>query len=367
MQKKLIALAVAGLASTAAFAQTNVTIYGLVDYGYSYRFDARNGVNNLDSASQLNAGQSAGSRIGFKGTEDLGNGLKAVFLLEQGFYNDTGDQAVTNKAFNRQAYVGLAGNFGTVIGGRLYTPHYTFVSSLDPFAAGTVGRYNNTYGVNSGASVGLFDPVRVDNAIAYVSPSFSGFTVTGAYSNNAIGNDNTVALAPASNASNNTVYALLGQYTAGKLNAGLSYHYIAAGTGLNSIDSVQTVVGGASYDLGVAKISGLISYGVQDNVVGKESEVVNYMLGASAPFGKHTVKGSFNYSDANQSLGGDAYQLAVGYDYNFSKRTAFYSAYSFIDNDTSLVNASRTSVTGDATNSGAVYQQGLQLGVRHSF
>ena len=93
MQKKLIALAVAGLASTAAFAQTNVTIYGLVDYGYAYRFDGRgldsttNLINNAgkpNSASQLNGGQQSGNRLGFKGTEDLGNGLKAVFLLEQG-------------------------------------------------------------------------------------------------------------------------------------------------------------------------------------------------------------------------------------------------------------------------------------------
>ena len=361
MQKKLIALAVAGLASTAAFAQSNVQIYGIVDYGYTYRFDDLKGAN-LSSASQLNAGQSMGNRIGFKGTEDLGNGLKAVFLLEQGFFSDTGDQAVANKAFNRQAYMGLTGNFGTAIGGRMYTPHYTFVSGLDPFGAGTVGRYNNTYGVNSGNSVGLFDPVRVDNALAYVSPSFSGFQVTGAYSNNAAGNDSAL-----NNATNNTVYALLGTYTAGKLYAGLSYHYIAAGSALNAINDVQTVVGGASYDFGVAKVSGLISYGTQDNVVGKDSTVMNYMLGVTAPFGKHAVKASFNYSDATINLGQDAYQIAVGYDYNFSKRTAFYSAYSFIDNDTSDRHPNRTAVVGDATNTGGVFQQGLQVGLRHSF
>jgi len=129
MQKKLIALAVAGLASTAAFAQTNVQIYGSLDYGYSYRFDARNALPGgstagYNSASQFNGGQSAGNRLGFKGTEDLGNGLKAVFLMEQGFNleaNDNNSTASSNSfTYTRQAYMGLSGNFGTVIGGRLY-------------------------------------------------------------------------------------------------------------------------------------------------------------------------------------------------------------------------------------------------------
>ncbi len=376
MQKKLIALAVAGLASTAAFAQSNVQIYGSIDYGYSYRFDDLQGSNlvqkNASSASQFNGGQSAGNRIGFKGTEDLGNGLKAVFLMEQGYSlgtsQDAGSFGGQSFSFTRQAYMGLTGNFGTAIGGRLYTPHYTFVSSLDPFAAGTVGRYNNTYGArNSGASgAGLFDPVRVDNAVAYVSPNFSGFQVTAAYSNNAIGEDSAT-----NSATNNTVYALLGTYTAGKLNAGLSYHYIAAGSNAAIWSDVQTVAGGASYDFGVAKVSGLISYGTQDNtslnVSSKDATVMNYMLGVSAPFGKHTVKGSFNYSDATNNLGQDAYQLAVGYDYAFSKRTNFYSAYSFIDNDTSARYPNRTGVVGDASNPGGIFQQGLQVGLRHTF
>ena len=160
MQKKLIALAVAGLASTAAFAQTNVTIYGLVDYGYSYRFDGR-GVGSIlpgvpggptpGSASKLDSGIDAGSRLGFKGTEDLGNGLKAVFLLEGGFTNDDGYSAQSSRTYGRQAYVGLSGNFGTAVGGRLYTPYYTFMLQMDPFANGTVGAYSNAWRL--GASV----------------------------------------------------------------------------------------------------------------------------------------------------------------------------------------------------------------------
>src|SRR5574343_864641 len=84
MQKKIIALAIAGLASTAAFAQTNVTIYGVADVGYAHlRADGKKSMNNIDS------GLLAGSRIGFKGVEDLGNGLKALFTLEYALAMDT--------------------------------------------------------------------------------------------------------------------------------------------------------------------------------------------------------------------------------------------------------------------------------------
>ena len=379
MQKKLIALAVAGLASTAAFAQTNVTIYGIVDYGYSYRFDAKNfpdqlGAPTPNSQSQLNGGQQSGNRLGFKGTEDLGNGLKAIFVLEQGFMLDTGEQASGgSNNFNRQAFAGLTGNFGTVVGGRLYTPHYTFVSGLDPFGAGTVGRYNNVYspagGQNSVTGGTLMDPVRVDNAIAYVSPSFGGFTVTGAFSNNAGGQENN-----ASNGANNTVYAILGQYAAGGLTLGANYHYIAAGRVAN-VDDVQNFTLGGSYDFKAVKVMALYSWNeVSVQVPGSlgNPEVQNYMLGATVPFGKFDFKGSYIYSDGNNAAGGTAQQFALGLDYNLSKRTNFYTAYSFIDND-----ENRYAGTGDASNSGlyasdngnlpGAWQQGFQVGLRHKF
>ncbi len=400
MQKKLIALAVAGLASTAAFAQSNVTIYGLVDYGYAYRWDAKSNASAItgapvggtpNSSSQLNGGQSLGNRIGFKGTEDLGNGLKAVFLLEQGFYLDTGAQQTSGSQFTRQAYAGLSGNFGTVVGGRLYTPHYTFVSGLDPFGAGTVGRYNNVYSsqrtnlVTPGGTVNLTDPARVDNAVAYISPTFlGGLTGTLAFSNNAFGNDGSVNTvnnaygASTSNAANNTVYAGLLQYNSGAITAGVNYHYIAGGVG-SGIDNVQNATVGGSYDFKVAKVMALYSWNDVDYTIAGAGNLTlnNYMLGVTAPFGKFLGKASYIYSDGNRSAGGDSQQFALGLEYNLSKRTALYSAYSFINNDDQ-----RLASTGDASNSGGyvstlsgngtgfgpgVYQQGVQVGVRHMF
>jgi len=396
MQKKLIALAVAGLASTAAFAQTNVQIYGSLDYGYSYRFDDRatgtpaqaaavkNGV--AGSSSQFNGGQSAGNRIGFKGTEDLGNGLKAVFLIEQGLSLDTSSNTAADQlnalsssnasnssiTFTRQAYVGLTGNFGTAIGGRLYTPHYTFMASLDPFSGGTVGQYRNVFG-NYDVS-GLIDPSRVDNAIAYVSPSFGGFTVTGAFSNNASGNDSV-----SNNARNNTVYAVLGQYNAGPIAAGLGYHYIAPSSTNVAVNNVQNIVLGGSYDFKVVKLSLAGDWNNIDNVNNNgrdpSKRLSNYMIGVTAPVGKFDIQGSYIFSDGNNAAGGDAQQLALGAKYNLSKRTNFYTAYSWIDNSnnrnagTSDAGNNGYAVGGNNTvaNMGVAWQQGFQLGVRHQF
>lgn len=377
MQQKLIALAVAGLASTSAFAQSNVTIYGVVDYGYAYRFDGRNLTNvgsTPNSASQLNSGQAFSNRIGFRGTEDLGNGLKALFVLEQGFNLDTGTDQVNGLAFARQSYVGLSGNFGTVIGGRMYTPYYTFMTSVDPFVNGTVGRYANAFTLAptvSGSS--LTNPLRFDNAVAYTSPSFGGFSVTGAFSNNVVGQE-----ASASNAANNTAYALFGQYANGPIYVGANYHYIAGGSNPadSVINDVQNFSLGGSYDFKVAKIMALwgwneIDYaGALSNV--SNATFNNYMIGATVPFGKWTGKATYVYSDGNKSAGGDAQQVAVGLDYNLSKRSTIYTAYSYINNDDG-----RMSGTGDAGQGGSyaagngygagVWQQGFQVGITHRF
>lgn len=377
MQHKFMALAAAGLLSTSAFAQSNVTIYGVVDYGYAYRFDGRNLSNagpTPNSASQLNSGQAFSNRIGFKGTEDLGNGLKALFVLEQGFNLDTGTEQVNGLAFARQSYAGLSGNFGTVIGGRMYTPYYNFMTSLDPFVNGTVGRYSNAFTLAptvSGSS--LTNPLRFDNAVAYTSPSFGGFSVTGAFSNNVVGQE-----ASASNAANNTAYALFGQYANGPIYVGANYHYIAGGS--NPVDSVindvQNFTLGGSYDFKVAKIMALwgwneIDYaGAMSNI--SNATFNNYMIGATVPFGKWTGKATYVYSDGNKSAGGDAQQFAVGLDYNLSKRSTIYTAYSYINNDDK-----RMSGTGDAGQGGSyaagngygagVWQQGFQVGLTHRF
>ncbi|MCE1170288.1 MAG: porin [Azovibrio sp.] len=375
MQKKLIALAVAALASGAAFAQSNVQIYGSIDMGFAHRGD--NIADGVKSQNAIDSGISAGNRLGFKGTEDLGNGLKALFTMEAGFQGDTGEHAQGGRLFGRQAFVGLTGGFGTVIAGRLYTPHYSFLSAIDPFKAGTVGQYRNVFGgVDSGINdfaadngENLFDPTRVDNAVAYVSPSFSGFNVTAAYSNNAIGQE-----AAKGNKGDNTVFAVLPRYTNGPIDVALSYHKIDLfnDTANDNQDITNWAIGG-TYDFGVAKLAAFYDSNKWDDYsAAGDLKLKSWMLGVTVPFGKHAVLASYNQSKAK--LGGKdgkASQWALGYTYSLSKRTNVYAVYADISNDDDSDDLIRSATTADASNKGFIkdtgYQNGLQFGVKHTF
>ncbi len=386
MQKKVIALAVAGLVSAGAYAQSNVQIYGVVDYGYTYRTDILDSAdgkapNHAKSQGKIDAGQSAGNRLGFKGVEDIGNGLKAVFVLERGFNLDTGTD---RNGFNRQAYVGLAGDFGTLAGGRIYTPYYNLLSSVDPFGGASIGTYQN---VKSDVNA-LFDPVRVNNTVAYISPNWNGLSFVAAYSNNALDDDGfkTVAVAGANgtttnetrftNGADNNVYTVAANLAGDSYMVGLSYHHINAGSTLPTVKGVDNVSLGGTYDFGAAKVAAFWSWdklSFEDGFKTDDIDQNNFMLGATVPFGKQAVQASFNYSLGDDNYG-DAWQLALGYTYNFSKRTNFYAIYSFIDNDDAELNAQkvvtkagRNAVTNDSSNLGGVYQQAFQLGIKHSF
>lgn len=392
MQKKYIALAIASLVSTATFAQTNVTIYGAVDAGYAYRWDKMKSAPGLaNSRSSIDTGQSIGNRLGFRGMEDLGNGFKAIFLLEQGFSFDSGTQGQAGKMFGRQAYVGLSGDYGTAIAGRLYTPHFAMVATIDPFGAGSVGEYRNVWGNTGGfngsglaAVKNLLDPTRVDNAIAYSSPNWQGFDLTVAYSNalaiddNATLGSNTTETS-GNNAKNNTLYALVGKYAAGPIMISFNTHRIAAGSDVpdSVLKTLDNYALGGTYDLNVVKFAAVASYSIWDTSVSQgDGRMSNYLLGATVPLGKFALKGSVNHSDFNGGSRaaawqhGSATQYAIGADYNLSKRTSLYSAYSLIDAQQSR--SGSVTMTDSASNNGNAapgnpWLQGFQMGIRHQF
>jgi predicted porin len=377
MQKKLIALAVAALASGAAFAQSNVQVYGSIDVGFAHRGDnsGRDPITNKRYKSQnaIDSGISDGNKLGFTGVEDLGNGVKALFKIEAGYLADTGEHEQAGELFNRQAFAGLTGGFGTAIAGKLYTPYYSFVSAVDPFADGTVGAYHNVWG-NDADPLGnqaALDPIRVNNAVAYVSPSWSGFNVTAAFSSDAIGQDNI-----GDGKSQARVYALLPRYTNGPIDVALSWHEIkvgkndgeALGALVNKIDN-WTV--GGTYDFNVVKLAALYSETkVKNRLAGVSTDKIkNWLLGATVPFGKNAIQISYNQSKLTgdligKTLGneGKAKQWALGYTYAFSKRTNAYAAIADISNK-----KDRSAATGDATYTGDGYQNGFQFGVKHTF
>ena len=365
MQKKIIALAVTALVSGAAFAQSaNVTIYGSLDMGFAHRSD--NVTKGVKSQNAIDSGISAGNRLGFRGTEDLGNGWSALFTLETGFAGDTGNLLQNNRIFGRQVFMGLTNNnAGTLIAGRMYTPHYSLALAIDPFKSGTVGQYRNVLaaGVVAGGE-NLFDPVRVDNTVAYVSPSFSGFNVTAAYATNAIEQEHL------GNKDDARVYALLPRYTNGHLDIGLSFHQIkSSGTVIVYKPKITNWMLGGTYDFGAVKLHAFYD---QNKLTSKTDaadgkKLKSFLLGATVPFNQHAIQASYTQGKLKEASGAKTYkahQWALGYTYSLSRRTNFYAAYADINNKKDR--AAYASV-GDASYGGNGYQQGFQFGLRHTF
>src|SRR5574343_110802 len=266
MQKKIIALAIAGLASTAAFAQSNVTIYGRMDLGGVYRDGNSGGVNGVEGKYEIASGVGSGSRIGFKGVEDLGNGLKAVFQSEFGIAIDQVSGSSTANWTNRNSYVGLTGDFGTVVAGRLDGVRYGVFNTYDPFAGGTIGNFTQM----------TIQVDRADNAIAYISPNFNGFGLLLAYSSNVTSNE------PKANDGAAQLHTIMGTYDNGPISARLDYEEIV--DGINPKTWVATL--GGSYDFGTVKVSALIDQ-IKTGDTFKEQA---WLIGAKAPVGKFTLK-----------------------------------------------------------------------------
>ncbi|MBK7463435.1 MAG: porin [Betaproteobacteria bacterium] len=383
MQKKIIALALAGLASSAAFAQSNVTLYGRADYGYMVRGDDDGAVSrDLKNKSEFASGIGAGSRIGFKGSEDLGNGLKAIFEIEYGLSMDasgspTGSSNTT--WWNRHSYVGLSSaTLGTVVGGRLDGVRYGIFNKYDAFAGGNIGNFTQmTSQVD-----------RANNAVAYISPSFSGFNAVLAYSSN-IGNSNDLGLAAQEggnsvapsingNAGDATLYTANLNYTNGGLSLSADYEYInfyggnvdSAYTAAKGHDDAQVYLFAGSYDFGVVKVAALYDrFETSTNSWGRaaglgDADIQSWFISASAPLGKFLVKATYGETENDNAKDSKGTKFGLGLDYNLSKRTKIYTGYAIISNE----NNAAYQVSPAANSYGTGYGvQGFDLGVAHTF
>jgi predicted porin len=371
MQKKLIALAVAGLVAAPAFAQSNVTIYGRADYGLVTRSGTADGLDNagfdVNGKTEFASGVQAGSRLGFKGAEDLGNGLKAIFEIEYGLKMDEGTTSSTTWG-NRHSYVGLTGNFGTVVGGRLDGVRYNIWGKYDPFANGTVGNMTQ-----------LTPQVdRADNAVAYISPSFSGLTVTLAYSTNIAGtegaNNNLTGHLLGGNDLDNKLYTVMLSYDNGPLSLTADYEQIKT-VGFDD-NKLWVATFGGSYDFGVVKVSALYDIVKSDdnNAVLGDWDQKTWMVAAKAPIGAafdvRLAYASTKYDNFNDF---DAKKWGIGADYKLSKRTNFYADYGQIQNDDNGLtqlsySGANYGVTGTGLPTAAVYgTRGFDLGIAHKF
>ncbi len=389
MQKKIIALAVAGLVSGVAFAQSNVTIYGAIDVSDVYAWDNFNSkTKNLNAISSGAAGLN-GTRIGFRGVEDLGNGLQAKFRMEAGINADTGVSAQGGQLMGRWATVSLAGNsWGEVQAGR----RDTFQDELLGSAAAN--------GRNTIANGGIVyvDQSRYDNFVAYLSPVWSGLQLKAGYSSQ--GNDGgaaaqdvaptqiTSALQNTAANTNNRVYTVAVHYVNGPLLVGAAYDYnklqdrssaVAGVDGSYNAGNVWNIAG--AYDFGVVRLDaayGMINYAENsfyDATSGLQLGEVRdsrkqWALGAVVPFG---AKDRFmaTYAHANISytpsgVGDDTVAMwGLNYMHDFSKRTTLYASYANVRQD-KIFNVAGSRVGGIGGVTGG-YEQGVQIGVRHFF
>lgn len=319
MQKtNRLALAVlALLGSTAAFAQSSVTLYGRVNTTVE-----RQEVGNVKTTGLFNNS----SRFGFKGTEDLGGGLKAGFQLESGFNSDTGASAAT--FFGRQSEVNLSGGFGAVRLGRFIAESYYATADY-------VSMHNHDTGSSSDAFYAYVMPDA--NKIAYRTPTFGGLTVDAAVAlhEQAVGGKN--------------AYDLAANYNLGAL---------ALGAGYSKQGDVNQFAVRALYTFGAFTVGGYVQRDDSAYVANGGNRNTFRLAGAynmGASEFHVNVGRAGEYKNLNDS---DSTQYTLGYNYNLSKRTKVYTYYTKVDNK-----AGADYVTGAA---GADFSS-FALGVRHNF
>lgn len=343
MNKNIIAGAILAALSTAAAAQSSVTVYGLVDAGINYDSSA---VNGLGNKSGLTSGNTAGSRIGFRGQEDLGNGLSAIFTLENGF--DVSNGAETHDMFGRQAFVGLKGNFGTVKLGRQYTAFDTVLAASDAFASGLNGRAANLVS-NANGFTGQGYAVRSSDTIKFETANYSGFTGSLAYGFGEQQGDSKA----------NRFIGVSAEYKNDALYVGAAYQEQRGA--VNTQDKRKDAIIGAGYDFGVAKLNGFYSQAKAEAAAGEKKEK-SYGLSVAAPFGAHKVLASVTQvKSGNTGDNGKATQYGLGYTYDLSKRTSVYASYARITNSNG---AALTVGTAMHVGTGA---SGAAIGIRHAF
>lgn len=331
MQKKIIALAVAAAAAAPAFAQSNVTVYGIADAYY-----ARSSASGASSVTSINAGGQSASRLGFKGTEDLGGGLKAIFVLEYGLVNDADVGVGENLA--RQQLLGLTGSWGTAVAGRAQTTGYDW-SCANSTLAGSAIDADSKLGVSTLLACG--GSGRQNNAVAYISPSFGGLSFA----------VNHARVTEAGNDSSGTL--LSATYTNGPISAGLVWGGIDFST---AADTDEYGVR-ASYDFGMAKVGG--HWQNNDNGTTDNSKWQIFAAIPVSAAGAVHLQYAQNDMDAANS-DSDAWTLA--YTHSLSKRTNVYTGYTRVTNDSAVKQAAGFAAPTNGGNSSV-----FAVGLRHMF
>ena len=349
MKKSLLALAILGAFTSIASAQSSVTLYGRLDQAVMLqdpgsKTGATTSGKNGQALTKLQEGILGGSRIGFRGVEDLGSGMKAFFQLEAGVAPDSGSAGGSttlnssgSSFFNRGAYVGLShAMFGEIRVGRQETltrenaVKINDISNDGQFAL-TESLERSTDAVGRGSRP-LFQNfgTRVDNAIRYTTPSFGGLqgsAIIGLSERTKTFNSSNVLTNKAANYRGLSVV-----YTAGPLAVDLIYEDLAGGVSGTKNDYNNTITAGGSYDFGIAKLAA--AYQHTTNLGGqlaavtfaKGTDVDAWNIGVAVPINAFTFKAQYTGSSLDPAAGSSLDQSKYGasLQYAFSKRTTVY-------------------------------------------
>lgn len=362
-KKTLAAAAVLGAFAGSAFA-ADVTLYGVIDYGFNYQHVDTDAANTDASDSfRMMSGQNSGSRFGLKAQEDLGNGLQVGFVLENGFDADDGsfDGNGDDKIFGREAQLNLSGAFGTVSFGRVgqmasANGSFGILGGASPFSGGWQDSVGQKFVFANGFA-------RFDNTVTYVTPEFAGLKVYAQYSFQ----NSSKEAGTEGKSSVDRYYGVGATYTNNNLYLVGIVDSMNWGTGKDasgnpdagrSLDDQLAVTLGGAYDFGVAKLYASGQYFDNAKAVGQKratetgsiadgysfatlegAEGWGLNVGVGVPVFGGTAKAQVAYMDAESTRDSDMnvsrWSLAAGYDYNLSKRTMVYTAAAYTRDDVS--------------------------------
>ncbi|RDU94661.1 porin [Trinickia dinghuensis] len=381
MKKTLVVAAVSASFAVAAHAQSSVTLYGVVDAGLTYTSNVGGKANWQQTSGGIDQ-----SRFGLKGSEDLGNGLKAIFNLESGFNINSGRFANNGSEFNRQSYVGLSSNYGTVTLGRQYDAEQDYLAPLSA---------TGSWGGTSFAHVGNFDNLStntgfaVNNSIKFSSADYAGFTFGGTY-----GFSN-----QAGAYANNREYSLGAAYQLQGLRVAAAYvqqnnplagnsgatdgSYLGAGANgvAAAVNGAGTTIGnfrqrtfgaGASYAFGPAQVGAVWTQARLDNAqaaanIRADNYEVNAKYNLTPALG---LGAAYTFTDQRGSVlganvGARFHQVGVQADYFLSKRTDVYAQAVYQHSSSAGAAAIYNGSFGGVSSSDN--QTAATVGLRHRF
>lgn len=362
MNKPILAVAVMAISSAAA-AQSSVTLFGVVDATLA------RGSGSVSSKTQLTNSGYTSSRVGFRGIEDLGSGLRAGFHLEAGVAPDDGQGSSTNTnnqasgtgaavagrqglTFNRRASVSLGSSLGELRLGRDYTPQFWNQSVYDPFNTNGVGTNQVT-----NSNIGGPTNTRASNSITYLwGHNFNASTSTGASGFHAsvqyfLGENNSGA-ATSKDGSGGGVRV---GYNGGPVSVAGAYSSTKYAVGNITVANI-----GGAYDFGPVRAMAMYE---RDRVRSPVALTgTGYLVGASVPVGAGELRAAFSRFRTDAAGAPASKKVSLGYIHNLSKRTALYATYARVRNSGGAAQALNGSVT--AANGSS---SGLDLGIRHSF